>query len=142
MQTNLDITPAEWQIMRVVWSLRETTSSEIIEVLQRKVDWKPATIKTLLRRLVDKKALGAKKQGRAFLYYPLVAEQATMDGAADGLFNNICERHVGTTLQHVIEQANLSQADIKTLQTLLAHKAITASQEVACNCVPGKKMKC
>ena len=55
MNIDLEITPAEWQIMRVVWSLRQTTSSQIIEILQKKVDWKPATIKTLLRRLVDKK---------------------------------------------------------------------------------------
>ena len=42
MNIDLEITPAEWQIMRVVWSLRQTTSSQIIEILQKKVDWKPA----------------------------------------------------------------------------------------------------
>lgn len=70
MNINLEITPAEWQVMRVVWSLRQTTSSQIIEILQKKVDWKPATIKTLLRRLVDKKALSATRQGRGFIYEP------------------------------------------------------------------------
>ena len=82
MNIDLEITPAEWQIMRVVWSLRQTTSSQIIEILQKKVDWKPATIKTLLRRLVDKKALSATRQGRGFIYEPLVPEQQTMDQAA------------------------------------------------------------
>ena len=53
MNINLEITPAEWQVMRVVWSLRQTTSSQIIEILQKKVDWKPATIKTLLPLVKD-----------------------------------------------------------------------------------------
>ena len=140
--TYLEITPAEWQIMRVVWSLKETTSTEIITVLKRKVDWKPATVKTLLRRLVEKKALTTTKDGRSFIYRPLVAEQATMDQVADNLFNSICERHVGSTLEHVVDNATLSKKDIKNLQELLANKLATAPAEVECNCIPGMKMKC
>lgn len=142
MNINLEITPAEWQVMRVVWSLQATTSSQIIEVLQAKVDWKPATIKTLLRRLVDKQALSANRQGRSFIYQPLVAEQATMDQAADNLFDNICERHVGSTLEHVIAHANLSKEDIISLQKLLAAKVEDSPEQVKCNCVPGMKMNC
>lgn len=138
----LEITPAEWQIMRIVWSLQETTSSEIIEILKRKVDWKPATVKTLLRRLVEKKALSTTRKGRGFIYRPLVKEQATMNLAADNLFNNICERHVGTTLAHVIDNATLSKEDIETLQNLLAQKFDNAPENVKCNCIPGVEMKC
>ncbi|MBB1078702.1 CopY/TcrY family copper transport repressor [Limosilactobacillus sp. STM2_1] len=142
MNINLEITPAEWQIMRVVWSLKQTTSSQIIEVLQRKVDWKPATIKTLLRRLVDKKALQATRQGRGFIYRPLVPEQQTMDQAADNLFDNICERHVGCTLGHVISNAALSKEDIRKLQSILDSKFKEAPEQVKCNCIPGKEMNC
>ncbi|MBD5806201.1 CopY/TcrY family copper transport repressor [Lactobacillus sp. 0.1XD8-4] len=142
MDINLEITPAEWQVMRVVWSLKQTTSSQIIEILQRKVDWKPATIKTLLRRLVDKKALSATRQGRGFIYQPLVAEQQTMDQAADNLFDNICERHVGCTLEHVISNATLSKEDIKNLQSILSTKLKDSPTQVKCNCIPGMKMDC
>ena len=142
MNINLEITPAEWQIMRVVWSLRQTTSSQIIEILQKKVDWKPATIKTLLRRLVDKKALSATRQGRGFIYEPLGPEQQTMDQAADNLFNNICERHVGSTLEHVINNVTLSKDDIAKLQELLASKATNSPDHVKCNCIPDMQMNC
>lgn len=138
MNINLEITPAEWQIMRVVWSLRQTTSSQIIEILQKKVDWKPATI----RRLVDKKALSATRQGRGFIYEPLVPEQQTMDQAADNLFNNICERHVGSTLEHVINNVTLSKDDIAKLQELLASKATDSPDHVKCNCIPDMQMNC
>ena len=136
MNINLEITPAEWQIMRVVWSLRQTTSSQIIEILQKKVDWKPATIKTLLRRLVDKKALSATRQGRGFIYEPLVPEQQTMDQAADNLFNNICERHVGSTLEHVINNVTLSKDDIAKLQELLASKVTDSQRLERIQCLP------
>ncbi|MFQ9706042.1 MAG: CopY/TcrY family copper transport repressor [Limosilactobacillus pontis] len=142
MTKGLEITPAEWQVMRVVWTLGETTSSQIITILQRKVDWKPATVKTLLRRLVAKGALSTTRQGRSFIYRPLVAEQATMDQVADDLFNSICEHCVGRTLDHVIGQATLSKTDIQRLQVTLADKLTTAPDQVHCNCVPGKDAHC
>lgn len=142
MTKGLEITPAEWQVMRVVWTLGETTSSQIITILQRKVDWKPATVKTLLRRLVAKGGLSTTRQGRSFIYRPLVAEQATMDQVADDLFNSICEHCVGRTLDHVIGQATLSKTDIQRLQVTLADKLTTAPDQVHCNCVPGKDAHC
>ncbi|WP_251546603.1 CopY/TcrY family copper transport repressor [Limosilactobacillus caecicola] len=138
MTDKLEISPAEWQVMRIAWTLQRVTSSQVIEILQRKVDWKPATIKTLLRRLVQKKVLKTTKQGRSFIYEPIVQEQPTMDIAADQLFSSICEMHVGSTLAHVLENHQLSQQDIKTLQQLLKVKAITAPETVDCNCVPGE----
>ena len=67
MEEKTDITPAEWQVMRIIWTLSKATSTQVIEILQQKVDWKPATIKTLLRRLVEKGALKTTRQGRGFI---------------------------------------------------------------------------
>lgn len=141
MAGKLEISPAEWQVMRIAWTLQKVTSNQVIEILQRKVDWKPATVKTLLRRLVHKKALKTTKQGRYFIYEPMVGEQTAMDTAADELFSSICEMHVGSTLVHVIKQHELSQADIKNLENILHQKAVTAPEMVECNCVPGG-MRC
>lgn len=79
MAEKMEISPAEWQVMRIAWTLQKVTSSQVIEILQRKKNWKPATVKTLLRRLVQKKALVTTKQGRYFIYQPCVQEQETID---------------------------------------------------------------
>jgi len=112
----------------------------MIEILQGKVAWKPATVKTLLRRLVQKGALKTTRVGRAFVYEPCVEEQPTMNEAADDLFDNLCDMHVGKTLAHVIERATFSQTDVRQLQELLNKKAAAAPAEVPCDCVPG--MRC
>ena len=88
------ITPAEWQIMRVAWTLGHVTSTEMIDILQCKVAWKPATIKTLLRRLVQKGALKTTRVGRAFVYEPQVEEQPTMNQAADESLRAACWQNV------------------------------------------------
>ena len=142
MTEKMEISPAEWQVMRIAWTLQKVTSAQVIEILQRKMDWKPATVKTLLRRLVQKKALSTTKQGRYFINQPLVEEQMTMNMAADDLFSSICEMHVGSTLCHVIQESQLSKDDIHKLQQILIKKAQTAPDAVECNCVPGMAMHC
>ena len=62
------ITDAEWEVMRVVWANGRVTSKEIISILKEKMDWKQATIKTLLGRLVEKGALNTEQEGRKFIY--------------------------------------------------------------------------
>lgn len=74
MNEQMDISPAEWRVMRVAWTLGQVTSAQVIDALKQRVDWKPATIKTLLRRLVKKGALKTTQEGRAFIYTPLIPE--------------------------------------------------------------------
>lgn len=136
------ISPAEWSIMRVLWTLGTANSKQIIEIVQRQSDWKENTIKTLLHRLVEKGFVSTKRQGRAFIYQAAVTEQATTDQTVDELFDNLCAMHKGRTLLHLIQQTTLSQNDIKQLQELLSDKLADAPVKVDCNCIPGMKMNC
>ena len=61
------ITNAEWQIMKVVWANREVTSKFVAEVLCEKMEWKKATIKTLLNRLLEKKVLKKREEGNKYV---------------------------------------------------------------------------
>lgn len=142
METNCDISPAEWQVMRIIWTLKEATSAQVTTILQRKVDWQSATIKTLLHRLVKKGALKTIRHCRAFIYQPLVKEQETMNEAVDQLFASICQMHAGQSLLHVIKHTELSKKDIASLQKLLAQKAVNAPEMVDCDCVPGEDIRC
>ncbi len=75
MDVKTTISDAEWQVMRVIWSDAPTTSAHVIRVLSKPKNWTPATIKTLLGRLVAKKAIDFKQDNRTFYYFPLVTEQ-------------------------------------------------------------------
>ena len=50
---------AEWQVMRIIWTLGQATSKQVIDFLEKKTDWKAATIKTLIGRLQKKNFLQA-----------------------------------------------------------------------------------
>lgn len=130
------ITDAEWEIMRMVWSLGQVNSSHLIERVQQKRDWQASTVKTLLGRLVKKDYLIATKEGRRFIYMANIAEDEAMNHATQSLFNQLCEMKKGRTLATLIEQTTLSQNDIQTLQTVLAAKLPSAPTMIECDCLP------
>lgn len=62
--TPIKISDSEWEVMRVIWTQESTTAQEIIDILGQTMDWKPATIKTLLGRLVKKEAVRTEQAGK------------------------------------------------------------------------------
>ena len=84
-QKKVEISSAEWQIMRIVWTLKHVTSSEIINLMQKKQTWSDSTIKTLITRLTKKEFLSRKKEQGRYIYSSTVAEQDTMNEYANSL---------------------------------------------------------
>lgn len=132
------ITDAEWEIMRVVWAMNETTSTEIIDVLKSKTDWKPSTVKTLLSRLVGKNYLFTRKEGKQFIYQASIPEDEAIKEVRNELFEKICHKKIGSVLIENIKEAEISLSDLEILEEIVKEKKKTAPLEVACNCVPGQ----
>lgn len=134
----MSISNAEWEIMRVVWTKEETTSSQILEILEQKIDWTASTVKTLLKRLVDKGYLATQKSGKSFLYSALVSEEEAINQQADELFDKFCQRKHTAIIKHLVETTLMTMTDINDLQALLLSKKEEALEEVPCNCIPGQ----
>lgn len=92
------ISDSEWEVMRIVWTLGDTYTNQIIEELQNKYNRSESTIKTLIRRLVNKGFLTAKKDGRRFIYSATVNQTQMMTEASKELFNKMCDMHKGKFL--------------------------------------------
>lgn len=131
-----EITSSEWEIMRVIWTKGPTDTNDIIAILQQKRDWTESTIKTLLRRLVNKNILTTTKAGRQFTYHANLDEADAMTETVDDVFGRLCNMNKGTAIVDLIQSSELSQADVQKMQALLAEKIKTAPEKVACNCLP------
>lgn len=137
-EESLEITDSEWEVMRVVWTRKKATSKEIISVLQDKKDWKPATTKTFIGRLVKKGALNTETVGNKFIYTAAISEEDSLKSLKEGLFNHICNTAVGKTIADLILDATLSHGDITMIEEVLKAKKKDAVDEIVCNCVPGQ----
>ncbi|WP_461214172.1 CopY/TcrY family copper transport repressor [Lacticaseibacillus sp. GG6-2] len=133
-----EITPAEWDLMRIVWTKGSIHSRELITLLQMKRDWSDSTIKTLLGRLVKKGLLAVSQEGRRYVYRPTVKEEVAMDTTVQELFSHLCAMRRGQTIIDLVEQTPMTQADLRGLATLVQAKLKDAPEMVQCDCVPGE----
>lgn len=126
---------AEWQVMRIIWTLGEATSKQVIDILVKKTDWKAATIKTLIIRLQKKHFLKADEATRPYIYQPLIAEDQAIHQSVNNLFDDLCCMKKGQAINDLIENSEISQSDISQMIATLTKKQLTAPKMVDCNCL-------
>jgi len=126
---------AEWQVMRIIWTLGQATSKQVIDILEQKTDWKAATIKTLMVRLQKKHFLRAEEASRPYIYKPVIAEDAAIHQSVNNLFDDLCCMKKGQAINDLVENSEISQDDISEIIQTLTKKAKTAPEVVDCNCL-------
>lgn len=132
-----NISDAEWEVMRIVWTLKQAGSSQIIDQLQAKNNWTESTIKTLLRRLCQKGYLKTEKDGRKFIYSATVDQTEMMYEETKAMLNKMCDMHKGQLLIKLMKDIPISKSDLKLLDKEILVKEKSAPDNVTCNCLPG-----
>ncbi len=115
----MQISEAESLVMEVLWRRQPLPAEEVIAALSATQDWQEATIKTLLNRLLKKGAVSAQKDGRRFLYTPVLAREDWMLGESQGLLERLFDGRVAPLVAHFSQQRKLSRKDIAELRKLL-----------------------
>ncbi len=64
----IKISDSEWEIMRVIWTLGKSDAQEVTALLSESKDWKTATVKTLLGRLVKKRRIADRNPRKKNLF--------------------------------------------------------------------------
>lgn len=136
------ISDSEWEIMRIIWTIEPVSFTKIIQELQAKKDWSESTIKTLLRRLVNKNLLNTTKEGRHFVYSAKVNQAQVMTEAAQELLDRMCNMHKGEVILQLLADSPISKSDLAKMKQVINQKEKTAPEMVPCNCLPGKEHLC
>ncbi len=113
------ISEAEFEVMKVVWRLAPVSTNEITNALTSTTAWSPKTIQTLIKRLVNKRALSYEKQGRMFVYTPLIEEKEYASQQSRSFLKRFYDGDITAMLSAYVETAPLSAAQIDSLRSLL-----------------------
>jgi predicted transcriptional regulator len=113
------ISTAESQVMKALWAKSPLTAEEIIAALPDDQDWADATVKTLLNRLLKKDAIAAEREGRRFLYRPLVAQGDYVHAESQGLLDRLFDGKLAPLVAHFSQREKLSDEDVAELRRLL-----------------------
>lgn len=113
------LTPAEWKIIKIVWEIESGSAREIHEIADRRHQWAPTTVKTILGNLVTKGYLVTQQDGNKFIYRPSKPALQTLTHAADDFIEKSVEDVQGQLLCYMANKIKLSSDDIEELQAIL-----------------------
>ena len=115
----MQISEAESVVMDVLWARSPLGADEVAQALVGRQDWQDATIKTLLNRLLNKGAIRAEKDGRRYLYSPMVKREDWVLAESRGLLERLFDGRVAPLVAHFSAHRKLSKKDVAELRKLL-----------------------
>jgi BlaI family transcriptional regulator, penicillinase repressor len=113
------VSDAEAHVMQLLWQHSPLASEDIALALQPQLGWQLATVKTLLSRLLAKGAVQASKEGRRFLYSPVLQRQAWLATQSTGLVDRWFGGQLAPLVAHFAAHRPLQAADVAALKRLL-----------------------
>ena len=105
--------------MEVLWKRAPLGSEEVVEALSKTHAWAEPTIKTLLNRLLNKGAIKAVKEGRRYLYSPVLKRDAWVERESDSVLARLFDGRVAPLVAHFSKYQKLSDQDIAELRKLI-----------------------
>jgi predicted transcriptional regulator len=129
-----EISNAEFEVLEALWQNYPASANEIIAKLNENGDtntygtdevnqgkqWHDKTVKTLLNRLVKKKAVGFEKQQRHYLYSPLLEREAYTLKESKSLIERMFSGKIAPLVAGFAKQNDLNKDDISALKSLIS----------------------
>lgn len=115
----MPISDAESQVMEVLWNEHPLSAEEVVAALAKSVDWQEPTIKTLLNRLLNKGAIAAQRDGRRYLYRPVLSRADYVHAESKSLVDRLFGGRVAPLVAHFSHHRRLSKKDIAELKRLI-----------------------
>jgi len=129
MRKTPKISEAEWEVMKVLWKTSPRTANEIVEELMGKTHWKRETIRTLINRLVQKKALDFEKKSRQYHYFPRVTEAKCVSAETESFVKRFGGGSIEPMLAAFVEEKQLSPERIERLKRILNQTGAAGEDE-------------
>lgn len=119
MKASISISEAESVVMNVLWQRSPMAAEDIMEALEDTERWHISTVKTLLSRLVKKTAIRAQRDGRRYLYSPIMNRNQWLADESAGLLDRLFHGRVAPFVAHFSQNRKLSKRDIAELKELI-----------------------
>ena len=122
MEDPVELSDAEWLIMNLVWERQPLMAQEMIAELKEPCGWSPATIRTMLHRLIKKGALDYQAEGNRYLYRAAVKRADCIRRAAKSFLDRVFDGEAAPLLAHFVRTTRFTPEELSALRKLLDEK--------------------
>jgi predicted transcriptional regulator len=114
-----DLSPAQREIMEIVWQRGEVTANEVRRALSRTREVARNTVRTLLERMEDKGWLEHRAEGRTFLYRAARPRHDTIGQKVREIVETVCGGSPETLVSALLDYRGLRPEELKRIRQLL-----------------------
>jgi len=118
----IELTEAEWSIIKAVWENEPCAAPTIQEKLHKQTEWTYSTVRTLMDRMVAKGLLKAEKIRNLTLYRSAVTREQAQRGELLYALKNAFNGALTPMMQCLLETGDLSSQELAALETLIKEK--------------------
>lgn len=115
----MQISDAESVVMQALWNKCPLAAEDVFAAVAAGQGWQEPTVKTLLNRLLKKGAIRAERDGRRYLYAPVLSREAWLGQESEGLVDRLFGGRIAPMVAHFTERGKLSKKDLAELRQLL-----------------------
>ena len=118
----IELTEAEWTIIKAVWNREPCTAPEVQEALEEQTAWTYSTVRTLMDRMVAKGLLGANKAGHMTTYRSEVTREQAQRGELLYALKHAFNGALTPMVQCLLDTGNLTAQELAELESLIKAK--------------------
>jgi BlaI family transcriptional regulator, penicillinase repressor len=111
------LTEAELRLMNVLWERGASTVGEVLEALSEHLAY--STVLTTLRILEQKGYIGHTKEGRAYIYQPIVDRDGARRNAVQHLVDHFFNKSPELLVLNVLQQEEFNDKDLQRLKSMI-----------------------
>jgi BlaI family transcriptional regulator, penicillinase repressor len=113
-----DMTPAEFNLMKVLWRLKRATVADVRAEHNRAygVELAYTTVMTLMNRLAAKGGLQVDRSREPYVYKPAVRRESVLRERLRAFVDNVFDGHADSLVLHLVEDESLSIEELRTIE--------------------------
>jgi len=124
-----ELTPAQGEIMDIVWELGEVSASAVRQVLSRTRAVARNTVRTLMERMEEKGWITHREDGRTFLYAAAQPRQATIGQKVQEVVETVCGGSAEALVTALLDYRGLSSGELDRIRQMLAQARATKKEK-------------
>ena len=116
-------TPAELEVLQVIWERGPRTVREVMSVLNQQRPRAYTSVMSLMNVMVEKGLLTPKPQGRAFLYSAKISQAKTQSEIVKDLLGRVFDGSASALVTHLLEQVKPDSEELDEIRKTISEFA-------------------
>jgi BlaI family penicillinase repressor len=125
---NVELTEAEWSVIKAVWETEPCTAPAIQEKLFKPMGWHYSTVRTLMDRMVAKGVLNSKKTGKLTIYQSAITRTQAQSGELLYALKHAFNGALTPMVQCLLENNDLGAAELAELEAMIQARKKSAKK--------------